>query len=158
MVAMEALGIPLGAHLKTGPMPTENLQLCANNADVEEVIINKNTVNIGYKKTLPKKEDWYIDILWISEDDDAWISGNKCKGRVLAQVFAGNLGKSLDTAKNECATACNMREDCHFASLTWQTKWQHCDLHGKLQEGYCKEFNDHWMWHLYVKKQDNVSL
>ena len=51
MAAMEALGIPPGAHLKTGPMPTANLQLCANNADVEEVIKIKNTVNIGYKTT-----------------------------------------------------------------------------------------------------------
>ena len=63
MAAMEALGIPPGAHLKTGPMPTVNLQLCANNADVEEVIKIKNTVNIGNKTTYTftkKKIDIFI--------------------------------------------------------------------------------------------------
>ena len=50
MAAMEALGIPPGAHLKTGPMPMVKLQLCADNADVEEVIKIINTVNITIHK------------------------------------------------------------------------------------------------------------
>ena len=59
-MAMEAIGIPPGAYLKTGLMPTANLQLCANNADVEEVIKIKNTVNIGYKISTKKKIDIFI--------------------------------------------------------------------------------------------------
>ena len=74
---MEAIGIPPGAHLKTGPMPTANLQLCANNADVEEVIRIKNTVNIGYKilfdtNTFTKKK---IDIFIYFGFQRATMSG-----------------------------------------------------------------------------------
>ena len=49
MAAMEVNGIPHGAHLQTGPMTMAKLQMCAHNADVEEVIELKDTVNIGHK-------------------------------------------------------------------------------------------------------------
>ena len=47
MAAMEAPGILLGALLKTTPMTMVNLQLCAHNADVEEVIEINGVTNIG---------------------------------------------------------------------------------------------------------------
>ena len=49
VATMEARGIPIGANLKTTPMTTAKLQLCARNADVEEVIKIKDTTNIGYR-------------------------------------------------------------------------------------------------------------
>ena len=49
MAAMEAPGILLGALLKTTPMTMVKLQLCAHNADVEEVIEINDDNNIGNK-------------------------------------------------------------------------------------------------------------
>ena len=49
MATMEARGIPIGANLKTTPMTMAKLQLCAHNADVEEVIEINDTTNIGNK-------------------------------------------------------------------------------------------------------------
>ena len=102
--------------------------------------------------SLPQNHDWYFDILGISEGDDEWISGKKCKGWTLATVFRGDLGKNVDTAKNDCATACDIRDDCKFASLYWITSKQSCYLHGKIEKGYCKKFEDHSSYRLYIKQ------
>ena len=98
----------------------------------------------------------------ISEGDD-WILGLKCKGfestgvstfgPKLVTVFEGNLVQGFDTAKKDCAAACNMRDDCNYASLFWRTTGstalQSCNLHSNE---YCKEFEDHYFMRLYVKQ------
>ena len=52
MASLEAPGILLGALLKTTPMTMVKLQLCAHNADVEEVIEINDVTNIGNKITI----------------------------------------------------------------------------------------------------------
>ena len=74
----------------------------------------------------------------------------------MATVFQGDLGKNVDTAKNDCSAACDMRDDCKFASLYWKPSFQACYLHGKVEKGYCKEFEDLSSYRLYIKQWKNI--
>ena len=79
-------------------------------------------------------------------NDEEWVLGKMC-GHFLATVFDGNLGKSVDTAKEECATACDVQDKCRFASLRWKPNKQTCILNKD-----CKKAWQDANYRLYVKQ------
>ena len=85
--------------------------------------------------------------------DDEWKIGKTCHRGHLATAFQidvenGDSGKDLDTAKADCAAACDARDDCKFAPLYWTQNKQTCYLSNEN----CGDFDDHWAYQTYVKE------
>ena len=70
--------------------------------------------------------------------------GKHCSGQTLATVFVNDLGKDLNTAKEECVEACDIRDDCKFANLY---KGESCYL-----QATCSEMDDFFEYRVYIKQ------
>ena len=99
-----------------------------------------------------------IRIIIFSEVDGEWIVGHHCPRGWIETFFRGALGKDLETAKSECAAACNARDDCRFADLfgwgssaepTDVSNWQTC----YLRSDQCGDYQDteHWAYRVFIK-------
>ena len=64
-------------------------------------------------------------------------------------AFEGNSKRTLETAKNECSTACSANANCNFASLYW-VEWD------ELQACYLfdtyKKPQENWAYRLYANQ------
>ena len=85
MATMEAIGMAIGANLKTTPMTMAKLQLCAHNADVEEVIEINDTTNIGNKNINKTIKNIQLNAKFSSQgkcqaEDQCWCVSRGDKG------------------------------------------------------------------------------
>jgi len=96
-------------------------------------------------------------------DNSGWIDGKICSYTVepedaIFSTFSGDTLKDLETAKNDCAEACNNKPECKYANL-WSTdrtmgnanEIQYCYLSTNEECDGGKKIVDYWPCHLYTK-------
>ena len=85
----------------------------------------------------------------VGRSGDSWIEGFKCPSGSLGTYISEDLNEdyNLEEAKEECASGCNDRPDCFFASLYYTSGSHDCYLAGS----YCGSWYSQSSYHLYQK-------
>ena len=112
-------------------------------------------------------KSWYSRFASLG-DNSGWIDGKICSYTVepedaIFSTFSGDTLKDLETAKNDCAEACNNKPECKYANL-WSTdrtmgnanEIQYCYLSTNEECDGGKKIIDYWPCHLYTKAWDEI--
>ena len=113
-------------------------------------------------------KSWYSRFASLG-DNSGWIDGKICSYTVepedaIFSTFSGDTLKDLETAKNDCAEACNNKPECKYANL-WSTdrtmgnanEIQYCYLSTNEEcDGGKKIVPTSRPFHLYTKQWDET--